>query len=89
MKYKDNIKINKLYHEFCENPGKLLTEYTEYILWDQPLISIEQEFKNFANINSLKLKKMCNIIFDTKNIHVCYDGKTNYNHKIKEILTKF
>jgi len=86
LKYKDNIKINKLYHEFCENPGKLLTEYTDYILWDQPLISIEQEFKNFANINALKLKKMCNIIFDTKNIHVCYDGKTNYNNKIKEIL---
>ena len=89
LKYKDNIKINKLYHEFCENPKKLLTEYTEYILWDQPLISIEQEFTNFANINALKLKKMANIIFDIKNIHVCYDGKTNYSNQISTLLQNY
>ena len=38
-KYKDSIKIDKLHYEFCQNPKKLLSEYTDYILWDKPIIS--------------------------------------------------
>ena len=88
-KYKDNIKIGKIQHEFCENSSKLLSEYNDYILWDKPLIPIEQEFRNFSNINASKLKKMSNIIFNTKKIHICYDGKINYNKEIRALIDKF
>ena len=89
LKYKDSVKIDQLHYEFCQNPKKLLSEYTDYILWDKPIISIDQEFKNFANINSLKLKKICQVIFDTKNIHISYDGKINYNTQIRQLINKF
>lgn len=89
LKYKDSVKIDQLHYEFCQNPKKLLSEYTDYILWDKPIIPIQQEFKNFANINSLKLKKICQVIFNTKNIHICYDGKINYNTQIRQLINKF
>lgn len=85
-KYKDSIKINKLQHEFCQNPRKLLIEYTDYILWDKKLISVQQEFKHFSNVNLNSLKKIANTIFSNQNIHVCYDGKINYNTQIRKIL---
>lgn len=86
LKYKDSIKMNELQHEFCQNPRKLLTEYTDYVLWDKKLISIQEEFVNFSNVNLSKLKKIANIVFSNQNIHVCYDGKINYNTQIRKII---
>lgn len=89
LKYIDSIKINKLQHEFCQNPRKLLIEYTDYILWDKKLISVQKEFKNFSNVHLNSLKKIANIIFSNQNIHICYDGKINYDTQIRKILDKY
>lgn len=87
-KYKDSVKINRLQHEFCQNPRKLLIEYTDYVLWDKNLIPVQQEFKNFSNVNLNSLKKIAKTIFSSQNIHVCYNGKINYNSQIRKILNK-
>ena len=88
-KYKDSIKLNKLQHEFCQNPRKLLIEYTDYVLWDKKLINVQEEFKNFSNVNLNSLKKIANIIFSIQNIHVCYDGKINYDTQIRKLLDAY
>ena len=36
-----------------------------------------------------ELKKICQVIFNTKNIHICYDGKINYNTQIRQLINKF
>jgi predicted Zn-dependent peptidase len=86
--YKSLIKIQKQKDIFSKNPNDVLTNYCTNLLWNKPIISFNNEYVNLGTINKELLKKQANNIFNKSNLVVCYDGNTNMNKKILEIISR-
>ena len=86
--YKSLIKIQKQKDIFSKNPNDILSNYCTNLLWNYPIISFNNEYKNLGNINKDLLKKQANKIFKKSNLIVCYDGNKHMNKKILDITSK-
>jgi len=86
--YKSLIKIQKQKDIFSKNPNDILSNYCTNLLWNYPIISFNNEYKNLGNINKELLKKQANKIFKKSNLIVCYDGNKHMNKKILDITSK-
>ncbi len=85
-KYKESLKIKQIQETISFNPLKMLDEYVKYLLWDQPIVKFNDEYKNFADIDEKKIKKISNKIFDIDNMYIFYNGSKNLNNEIKKVL---
>jgi predicted Zn-dependent peptidase len=86
--YKSLIKIQKQKDTFSKNPNEILTNYCTHLLWDQPIVSFDTEYKNLGNINKELLKKEANKIFKQSNLVLCYDGDQSMNKEILQIISR-
>ena len=86
--YKAEVDILKQKSIFSKKPQVVINNYSKYTLWNKPLIKFEDNFKNLKNISQLKLRKMANLIFNSKNIVVCYDGAKQMNKEITSSINQ-
>ena len=86
--YKTEIDILKQNSIFSKKPRIVLNNYSKYTLWNQRLITFNENFKNLGDITQLKLRRIANLIFNKNNIVVCYDGEKQFNKEISRIMDK-
>jgi len=86
--YKSLIKIQKQKEIFSKNPNDILSNYCTNLLWNYPIVSFNNEYKNLGNINKHLLKTQANKIFKKSNMIICYDGNKNMNKKILDIVSR-
>jgi predicted Zn-dependent peptidase len=85
-RYKESLKIKHIRDKLTFNPMKMIDEYTKYVLWGEKIVSFEDEFKHFGNVNKSKITNVSKQIFNMNNISIFYNGNINLDSKIKKLL---
>ena len=52
----------------------------------EKIVSFEDEFKYFGDVNKSKITKVSKQIFNMNNISIFYNGNINLDGKIKKLL---
>ena len=87
-RYKESLKIKHIRDKLTFNPMKMIDEYTKYVLWNKKIVKFEDEFKNFGNVNKSNITKVSKQIFNMDKLSIFYNGNTNHDSKIKDLLSK-
>ena len=86
-RYKESLYIKKIRDTLSIKPLDILDEYIKYLLWDKEIVTFNDEYKNFANINNKIIKDISTKIFDIKNMYIFYNGPKKLNNEINEIIS--
>ena len=86
-KYLVDIDIAKLEDKICRDPEEFINLYGRNVIWDKKIETSKSMFKSLETITPEKLKKCCCSIYKKENMIIAYSGNSNYNSKIKNIIS--
>ena len=85
-KYKEQCQISYIKDKASPSPIDILNSYCNYLLWDQKIITYEEEYQKTIDIDKHKLKTTAKNIFNFDNMILCYDSIYNLDSKIHKII---
>ena len=84
--YKNNINLEKEKDKDFKQLDFLISHYSQYYLWNKPIINPNKYYYNAKKFSSKDLLNISNKIFIKQNMLLCYDGLTKMNMDIDPII---
>ena len=84
--YKSDIDMIKENRIICKKPDYVLERYSNYMIWDKPIVSFNKNYILQKNITQEILLNLSNRLFNKENLIICYDGEKQLNKEINKII---